>query len=138
MFLAAIVVASKFLQDRTYSNRTWSKISGLAPREIEQLERVFLHTIQYNLVVDASHWTRWTQELSSNWGRAKRALATPGPIAQLRVEQAEARAPSVDARLHRAISENVLGQALPFDAGVYASMRTRSTQTMRAVRPSAT
>ncbi|WFD30285.1 PHO85 cyclin-5 [Malassezia sp. CBS 17886] len=67
MFLAAIVVASKFLQDRTYSNRSWSKISGLPTKEIEQLERVFLHTIKFHLVVDECQWSEWTKDLSARW-----------------------------------------------------------------------
>lgn len=138
MFLAAVVVASKFLQDRTYSNRTWSKISGLNTKEIEQLERVFLHTIQYDLVVDASHWSRWTSELSSNWGRAKQALATPGAAAQQRIDHAEMKSARFDTRLHRAHSENVLGQALPFDAGLLQADRTRAAKPGFARHESAT
>lgn len=135
MFLAAIVVASKFLQDQTYSNRTWSKISGLAPREIEQLERIFLHTIQYDLVVDAAQWSRWTQELSSNWVRAKpappAAADAPRPATA-----AEVRKAAPDQRLHRAISENVIGQTLPFDAGILQSDRNRHTRASFVRRPS--
>ncbi|WFC94370.1 hypothetical protein MBRA1_001000 [Malassezia brasiliensis] len=127
MFLAAIVVASKFLQDQTYSNRTWSKISGLAPREIEQLERIFLQTIQYDLVVDAAQWSRWTQELSSNWVRSK-PLRPAGADALRPATATEVRKAAPDPRLHRAISENVIGQTFPFDAGILQSDRNRHTR----------
>lgn len=143
MFLAAIVVASKFLQDQTYSNRTWSKISGLAPREIEQLERIFLHTIQYDLVVDAAQWSRWTQELSSNWVRAKPAqpVATDASrpaaaAAAAATAAAGGRKSAPDQRLHRAISENVIGQTLPYDAGILQSDRDRHTRAAFVRRPS--
>jgi hypothetical protein len=36
MFLAALILASKYLQDRNYSARAWSKISGLNTQEINQ------------------------------------------------------------------------------------------------------
>lgn len=136
MFLAAIVVASKFLQDQTYSNRTWSKISGLATREIEQLERIFLHTIHYNLMVDTAQWTRWTQELSSNWSRAKQALLSPLPAAQPKFGSPEPWRPNPDTRLHRANSENVIGQTFPFDAGLLRSDRNRTATAASIRRPS--
>ena len=31
-FFASLILASKILQDRCYSNRTWAKLSGLPPR----------------------------------------------------------------------------------------------------------
>ncbi|TEB17658.1 hypothetical protein FA13DRAFT_702152 [Coprinellus micaceus] len=38
-FLAALILASKFTQDKCYSNRAWAKLSGLPPREIGRCER---------------------------------------------------------------------------------------------------
>lgn len=115
MFLAAIVVASKFLQDRTYSNRTWAKISGLTAREIEQLERVFLRTIQYNLYVSEAQWTAWTRELTLQ------RLHNKLPCMPQSVEvpdQVATKSSAICSRLHRATSENVLGQAYQFDASL--------------------
>ncbi|PKI84842.1 hypothetical protein MVES_001050 [Malassezia vespertilionis] len=110
--LPAIVVASKFLQDRTYSNRTWSKISGLPTKEVEQIERVFLHAIEYDLVVEELLWTSWTQELASRWNRTK-DIPSESTIKAFKCS------PKMQgARLQRAFSENVLGQALPFDSGL--------------------
>ena len=53
MFLAALICASKFLQDRTYSNRAWAKISSLPEEEINANEKVFLELLDYNLFVNA-------------------------------------------------------------------------------------
>ncbi|KAL4400898.1 PHO85 cyclin-5 [Malassezia pachydermatis] len=117
MFLAAIVVASKFLQDRTYSNRTWSKISGLETREIEQLERVFLQTIHYNLVVSESEWAQWTKELSLHCHRNKLASFTSSQLSDKNIPEAYKQRPA-SARLHRVTSENVIGQAFQFDASL--------------------
>ncbi|KNZ59099.1 hypothetical protein VP01_17g1 [Puccinia sorghi] len=46
------MVASKFLLDRNYSNKAWSKISGLPVEEINDNERLFLRLIDYRIHLD--------------------------------------------------------------------------------------
>ncbi len=50
-FLAALILASKFLQDRCYSNREWAKLSGLAPREVSRCERALGEVLEWRLWV---------------------------------------------------------------------------------------
>ncbi|CAJ0847458.1 17520_t:CDS:2 [Entrophospora sp. SA101] len=57
MFLASLIVASKYLQDNNYSNNAWSKISGLSLKEINSIERRFLQLIVYNLYVSEEERT---------------------------------------------------------------------------------
>src|SRR5262249_22978672 len=38
-FLAAIILASKFIQDQCYGNKRWAQLSGLHPLEIGRCER---------------------------------------------------------------------------------------------------
>ncbi|CAG8642996.1 15304_t:CDS:2 [Funneliformis caledonium] len=63
MFLAALIVASKYLQDRNYSNRAWSKISGLPVNEINANEICFLKLIDYNLFIAENIFKRWSSLL---------------------------------------------------------------------------
>lgn len=35
-FLACLILTSKFLQDRSYSNKVWAKLAGVPPREIDR------------------------------------------------------------------------------------------------------
>ncbi|KZV73294.1 hypothetical protein PENSPDRAFT_663154 [Peniophora sp. CONT] len=49
-FIAALVLASKFAQDKCYSNRAWAKLAGLPPREIGRCERA---------LGDALGWRLW-------------------------------------------------------------------------------
>ncbi|CAG8571583.1 1367_t:CDS:2 [Acaulospora morrowiae] len=63
MFLAALIVASKYLQDRNYSNRAWSKISGLPVNEINANEICFLRLIDYNLFISEDIFKRWSSLL---------------------------------------------------------------------------
>ncbi|EIW83131.1 hypothetical protein CONPUDRAFT_143136 [Coniophora puteana RWD-64-598 SS2] len=50
-FLAALILASKFMQDRCFSNRAWAKLSGLPPREIGRCERALGEALDWRLWV---------------------------------------------------------------------------------------
>jgi hypothetical protein len=60
MFLAALILASKYLQDRNYSAKAWSKMSGLPVKEINANERTFLAKINWKLHVAKPLFDRWT------------------------------------------------------------------------------
>jgi hypothetical protein len=59
MFLAALILASKYLQDRNYSARAWSKISGLNTMEINQNEMAFLLAVNWQLHITEPVYQRW-------------------------------------------------------------------------------
>lgn len=61
MFLAALILASKYLQDRNYSARAWSKISGLNTQEINQNEMAFLVAVDWKLHIADEVFQRWTE-----------------------------------------------------------------------------
>lgn len=63
-FLAAVMVAAKFLQDRNYSNKAWSKITGLPLKELGSVEREFLAAIKWDLNVKSDEWEGWTRKLA--------------------------------------------------------------------------
>ncbi|KAI8357831.1 hypothetical protein EDC96DRAFT_576501 [Choanephora cucurbitarum] len=61
MFLASLVVASKFVQDKTYRNSAWAKIAGLPVSEVNAAERIFLNMIDHRLYISQpvfEHWHR--------------------------------------------------------------------------------
>ncbi|KAF8497639.1 hypothetical protein JB92DRAFT_2589840, partial [Gautieria morchelliformis] len=51
MFIAALILATKFTQDRVYSNRAWAKISGLDAREVGRCERALGDALEWRLWV---------------------------------------------------------------------------------------
>ncbi|KAF9132838.1 hypothetical protein BGW39_011224 [Mortierella sp. 14UC] len=71
-FLAALMVASKYLQDRNYSNKAWAKISGLSIKEINANELIFLKLIDYSLFVSHETFMRWTALLVAHGPDATR------------------------------------------------------------------
>ncbi|ORZ37931.1 hypothetical protein BCR44DRAFT_1375406, partial [Catenaria anguillulae PL171] len=66
LFLAALILAAKYLQDKNYSNKAWAKISGLTALEINRNEREFLDTMDYGLFVSAAKFARWSALLVSH------------------------------------------------------------------------
>ena len=60
MFLAALILASKYLQDRNFSARAWSKISGLQTCEINTNELAFLSAVNWKLHIPEHIFHRWT------------------------------------------------------------------------------
>lgn len=73
MFLAALILASKFQQDRTYSNKAWSKISGLPVSEINLNEITFLKLIDYRLFVSQAVFQKWITILAEKGRIRERA-----------------------------------------------------------------
>ena len=59
MFLAALILASKYLQDRNYSAKAWSKMSGLKVCEINANERNFLSKINWKLHISKPAFEKW-------------------------------------------------------------------------------
>jgi len=64
MFLTALILASKYLQDRNYSSKAWSKISGLKASEINSNESAFLAAIDWQLHVKFTAFEQWSQIVS--------------------------------------------------------------------------
>ncbi|KAK4457522.1 hypothetical protein QBC42DRAFT_37459 [Cladorrhinum samala] len=63
MFLSALILASKYLQDRNFSARAWSKISGLNTLEINQNEMAFVLAVNWNLHVTEEVYKRWAESV---------------------------------------------------------------------------
>ncbi|KAJ1034967.1 hypothetical protein NDA18_000573 [Ustilago nuda] len=108
MFLASIMVASKFVQDRTYSNRAWAKISGLPAKDLGKLERAFLKAIDYRLMTSDVEWDKWTAELAQSNASVAEASSNKG-VAGRR------------SNLSRSQSDNVTGAELALDTELRAA-----------------
>ncbi|KAK3393090.1 hypothetical protein B0H63DRAFT_386147 [Podospora didyma] len=84
MFLAALILASKYLQDRNYSARAWSKISGLDTLEINRNEMAFLLAVNWNLHITDKVYNRWTECVNKF---TPTPPSSPGGGAQLEYER---------------------------------------------------
>ncbi|KAJ7585353.1 cyclin-domain-containing protein [Mycena floridula] len=57
--VAGLMMANKFLDDNTYTNKTWSEVSGITLVEINRMEREFLSGVDFNLFVSKSTYESW-------------------------------------------------------------------------------
>ncbi len=64
MFLAALVLASKYLQDRNYPARVWSEISGFNMLNINQNEVTFPLAVNWKLHVTEKAYRSWVDFVS--------------------------------------------------------------------------
>ncbi|KAF4609770.1 hypothetical protein D9613_012052 [Agrocybe pediades] len=74
-FLASLILASKFLQDKCYSNRAWAKLSGLPLREVGHCERALGQALDWRLWVGKA-----TQSQASTTGTVR-------PVARAQSEE---------------------------------------------------
>ncbi|KAF7724991.1 hypothetical protein EC973_000484 [Apophysomyces ossiformis] len=79
MFLAALIVASKYLHDKAYRNKAWAQIAGLSLTEINTAERTFLQMIDYRLHVSKASYDKWCGLLNGYIQRQKTSAAATLP-----------------------------------------------------------
>ncbi|KAI9792770.1 MAG: hypothetical protein M1816_001502 [Peltula sp. TS41687] len=75
MLTISLLLGSKFLDDNTFQNRSWSEVSGLAVSELNTLEVEWLVAIDWKLHIDlpshpgyktmSDHWTSWKKKLAA-------------------------------------------------------------------------
>ncbi|KAE8351501.1 cyclin-domain-containing protein [Aspergillus coremiiformis] len=75
----ALMLGNKFLDDNTYTNKTWAEVSGISVQEIHVMEVEFLSNVRYNLFVSEEEWTQWHSKLGLFADFFNRAYATPEP-----------------------------------------------------------
>ncbi|KAI0063231.1 hypothetical protein BV25DRAFT_1915551 [Artomyces pyxidatus] len=81
--VAALMMANKFVDDNTYTNKTWSEVSGIELTEVNKMEREFLEGIDFGLYVDKQTYDAWVNLLkglvmakekdSRYWKRSRQA-----------------------------------------------------------------
>ncbi|KAJ5130673.1 uncharacterized protein N7515_006712 [Penicillium bovifimosum] len=63
LMTVALMLGNKFLDDNTYTNKTWAEVSGIAVHEIHIMEVEFLSNIRYDLFSSEAEWSRWQTKL---------------------------------------------------------------------------
>ncbi|KAJ6160607.1 hypothetical protein N7470_004003 [Penicillium chermesinum] len=63
LMTVALMLGNKFLDDNTYTNKTWAEVSGIAVQEIHVMEVEFLSNIRYDLFSSEAEWARWHTKL---------------------------------------------------------------------------
>ncbi|KAK2605904.1 hypothetical protein QQS21_003744 [Conoideocrella luteorostrata] len=77
LLTVALMLGNKFLDDNTYTNKTWAEVSGFAVQEIHVMEVEFLSNMRYNLLASKEEWEQWIVKLSCFHQYYERASKRP-------------------------------------------------------------
>ncbi|ORX52391.1 hypothetical protein DM01DRAFT_1336759 [Hesseltinella vesiculosa] len=77
LYTVALMLANKFLDDNTFTNKTWSDISGMKVFELNLMELEFLQVLKFALFIRKREFDDWKSVLYTF--RAKSYGARPTP-----------------------------------------------------------
>jgi len=110
-FLSCLILAWKFLQDKTYTNSAWSRICGLAVSEINENEKCVLAALGWGLDVDANVFSAWSKGLEK--------------LAKIRVERTNQQPSLASAKRNLDEVANLVDSAMHFESQVSQQDRMR-------------
>lgn len=77
LLTVALMLGNKFLDDNTYTNKTWAEVSGISVTEIHIMEVEFLSNMRYALHASAEKWAEWKAMLGKFGAYYQKALQLP-------------------------------------------------------------
>lgn len=80
LLTVALMLGNKFLDDNTYTNKTWAEVSGISVMEVHIMEVEFLSNMKYNLFTSAEQWNSWQIKLGRFARFIERATQTPSQL----------------------------------------------------------
>ncbi|KAI0805332.1 hypothetical protein GGR55DRAFT_656386 [Xylaria sp. FL0064] len=75
LLTVALMLGNKFLDDNTYTNKTWAEVSGISVKEIHVMEVEFLSNMRYGLLTSKEEWQEWLHKLACYYKYCERARA---------------------------------------------------------------
>ncbi|PTB38036.1 hypothetical protein M441DRAFT_146434 [Trichoderma asperellum CBS 433.97] len=64
LLTVSLMLGNKFLDDNTYTNKTWAEVSCFTVNEIHVMEVEFLSNMRYNLLASKDEWEEWLTKLA--------------------------------------------------------------------------
>ncbi|KAJ2816312.1 hypothetical protein IWW50_006543 [Coemansia erecta] len=81
MFVVALMLASKFLEDNTFTTQTWSEVSHLPARELAIMQRELLVALDHRLHVADTEYNSWIARLQTIVvGKGQSFQLSPSPL----------------------------------------------------------
>ncbi|KAK4139879.1 uncharacterized protein C8A04DRAFT_40347 [Dichotomopilus funicola] len=80
LLTVALMLGNKFLDDNTYTNKTWADVSAIGVNEIHVMEVEFLSNMRYSLLVSAEEWEQWLDKLSKFWSYLELVQKAASPV----------------------------------------------------------
>mmetsp|Transcript_24932 Transcript_24932/g.49876 ORF Transcript_24932/g.49876 Transcript_24932/m.49876 type:complete len:205 (+) Transcript_24932:39-653(+) len=81
LMLAAVLVASKFVDDKFSTNKYWAKVGGVSLAELNRLELEFLLLVKFNLHTKREDYDHFVEELRERHQHLQTANSVHEPAA---------------------------------------------------------
>ncbi|KAI8971560.1 cyclin-domain-containing protein [Mycotypha africana] len=62
LFTTALILANKFLDDNTFTNKTWSEVSSVPLYELNIMEMEFLTALEYKICIQQAQFYSWASQ----------------------------------------------------------------------------
>ncbi|EME86176.1 uncharacterized protein MYCFIDRAFT_88292 [Pseudocercospora fijiensis CIRAD86] len=82
LLTVALMLGNKFLDDNTYTNKTWAEVSGINVAEVHIMEVEFLSNMKYCLFTSEQDWAEW-QSLLGRFAQFFEKASRPQPLAPI-------------------------------------------------------
>lgn len=79
LLTVALMLGNKFLDDNTYTNKTWAEVSGINVAEVHIMEVEFLSNMKYCLFTSEQDWAQW-QSLLGKFASFFDQANKPAPV----------------------------------------------------------
>ncbi|TBU49407.1 hypothetical protein BD309DRAFT_75438 [Dichomitus squalens] len=81
LILLGCMLANKWLDDHTFSNKTWHTISNVPIRSLNRLEALALDIFKYDLSISTEQWSTWLSDIMA-YHQASSSPVYPQPISR--------------------------------------------------------
>lgn len=91
LFTTALVLANKYLDDNTFTNKTWSQVSSIPVNELNIMEMEFLSALNYTIHIPHLEFFEWSDTCQQWWNILSPALYLATPLSTPPLVQAQKR-----------------------------------------------
>ncbi|KAI9006696.1 hypothetical protein CLU79DRAFT_550009 [Phycomyces nitens] len=79
LLIVALMLSNKFLDDITFTNKTWAEVSGMKLQDLNVMEAEFLDALDYNIFVRDTEYNHWKIVLDRCRERARMTCFDSSP-----------------------------------------------------------
>ncbi|KAF9272462.1 hypothetical protein BGZ68_002380 [Mortierella alpina] len=119
-FTGALILANKFLDDNTFTNKTWADITGMKIKDVNHLEMQFLNGIDFRLFTSPAHYSEWLANLTQFTGAHMPSQHLVACQQQTSAAQSPI-SPMEDTTLAAGMPSATTRHLAPSGAGIYSS-----------------
>lgn len=135
LLTVALMLGNKFLDDNTYTNKTWAEVTGISVQEVHVMEVEFLSNMRYNLFTTDEKWTEWKRLLGKFGSFCDRAAKSTLQMPRLQLGQQPGRSPPSSALPVPIVSSASSSSPMSYAAPAFSQVSSAPSFPTRAPAP---